>query len=323
MSTAKNQNVNYLYDSIDRLIMTKYEQTKKNYIDLLIDVCGRITGETSEEEFGFDVEEKVFRSLESIVFSSEEARLAMQMAIVKGFKQLNIAPDKITPDAVGLIFAFIIKHLMRDRAELCILDVTLGTGNLLTTIANHLDINDLTLMGTENDERMVRIAKANADMQDHFVDVFHQDTLQHTFRLPDVILGDLDDYDYISDNYNSFLYAKGIRHFPYLVIEHHLQSGYESSFFMFLISNDFFQRSGNKEIKEAIEEMAHMLGLIVLPETMFVSPEKAKSILLLRKKEEHENTTIPIEVFHLPSSSEIQWFRETMFALGNWLQSIR
>ena len=50
-----------------------------------------------------------------------------------------------------------------------------------------------------------------------------------------------------------------------------------------------------------------MVALIVLPETMFVDPSLAKSILIMQKQKQGEKR-IPVSVFNLPSISDQEAF---------------
>jgi site-specific DNA-methyltransferase (adenine-specific) len=223
---------------------------------------------------------------------------------------------------VGLLFAFILNHLINIKQEITILDIAVGTGNLLTSIANHLKIQQLTLLGIENNELLVQVAKANADMQYHQIDLFFQDTLQHAFPTVDFVIGDLDNYQYTNDKYQSKLYQLGIRDFSYLAIEKQIQSGHDQTYYVFLISNDFFKNTGNKEMKQVIDEYTDMLGLIILPESMFLDSNKSKSILLLKNKTNQKIATQTLELIHLPSSDNESSFSKALIQLSKWLLNL-
>jgi site-specific DNA-methyltransferase (adenine-specific) len=321
MPTIDSKKINYLYNKIDEIIMSRYEETKKTYLDLLVEVSDILTDQIDSSSIDLSEDNhNTIDEIEQYDYNSEEVRLAMQLLIIQGLKHKNIPVDVMTPDGIALLFAFIIKQLMNKRSDINILDVALGTGNLLLSIANHLQTDHIGMVGIENNESLVKLAKANADMQYHNIDIYFQDTLQSTFRNIDFVIGDLDSYLYEDPKYQSYLIDNGVRDFPYLAIENHLKSGYEESYYIFLIPNDFFSKKGNIESKQVIDTYAKMLGLIVLPPAMFVSKEKGKSILILKNKSNDDSINTSLEVFNLPSMSDSELFTSTLTQIGVWLK---
>jgi site-specific DNA-methyltransferase (adenine-specific) len=318
-----NNKVTLLHDLMHEIILIRYTQKKRTYLELLVELSNYLTDQI--DHYLVDYPPEVIEKIEQIEgqdYNSEEIRLAMQLLIIHGLKHKNIRADMITPDGIGLLFAFIIKHLANIKQEITILDIVAGTGNLLTTIANHIEVEQLSLLGIENNELLVQVAKANADMQYHHIDLFFQDTLQHIFPTVDFVIGDLDQYQYANDKYQSPLYQLGIRDFSYLAIEKHIQSGHDQTYYLFLIYNDFFRNEGNKEMKQVIDEFTDMLGLIVLPESMFLDSSKSKSILILKHKVDLATVARNLELIHLPSSYDHILFEKAMIQLGEWLMSI-
>lgn len=295
------------------ILLLRYENKKETYLILLIELCNYLTDQIDRKRVDYSPEiiQKI-EEIEQYDYNSEEIRLVMQLLIVQGLKHKSIPLDVMTPDGIALLFAFIIKGLFNNQSELSILDLTVGTGNLLLSIANHIESKEVTLTGIEHNELLIQVAKANADMQYHEIDLFFQDALQHTFLTPDMIVADFDSYEYNNNQYQSKLYQIGVRDFSYLAIERHLGSGHEGTFHLYLIPNDFFSKPHSQEMKRLMDEYCEMLAFIVLPNTMFVDPSKSKSILLLKNKSSSTKAKRQCEVIHLPSSEYVESFSKVL-----------
>ena len=56
-----------------------------------------------------------------------------------------------------------------------------GTGNLLTTILNQLNCPDIRSYGVEIDDLLIRLAYVNANLQNHPLELYRQDSLRPLF----------------------------------------------------------------------------------------------------------------------------------------------
>lgn len=313
MTYIDNKKINYVHDLMHEILVFRYESKKETYLTLLIELCNYLTDQIDRDQVDYSLEIKQkIDEIEKYDYNSEEIRLVMQLLIVSGLKHKNIPLDVMTPDGIALMFAFIIKGIFNNKNELSILDLAVGTGNLLLSIANHIESKEVTLTGIEHNELLIQVAKANADMQYHEIDLFFQDALQHTFLAPDIIIADFDTYEYNNNQYQSKLYQLGVRDFPYLAIEKHLGSGHEGTFHLYLIPNDFFSRPHSQEMKQLMDEYCEMLALIVLPNSMFVDQSKSKSMLLLKNKPTNTKAKRQCEVIHLPSSEHVESFSKVL-----------
>ena len=72
------------------------------------------------------------------------------------------------------------------------LDPAVGTGNLLFAILNQLTDKAIASYGVEIDETLIRLAYAGANLQEHPLEFFNQDSLEPLFIDPsDVVVSDL------------------------------------------------------------------------------------------------------------------------------------
>lgn len=300
-----NNKIILLQDKLDEAAMLYYEQKdgKLKYLDCLAAITKAFL---NEEDLDNEEIVHILSELDQIDFNSEEVRQAILYLIIKGFKHQHLPLDTITPDRIGVICAHLIDALFEGKDKVYLMDLNLGTGNLVYTINNYSDL-ELYLMGIENNETMIKVAQIFSEMMMQDVQIYFQDALKDNFPQVDLVIADVDSDEYHSDTYESELTKLNINYFPYLLIEKHQYSGDEDTQFMFIVPNDFFSQKGSDEFKKAISENLEMVALIVLPETMFVDPSLAKSILIMQKQKQGEKR-IPVSVFNLPSISDQEAF---------------
>ena len=91
----------------------------------------------------------------------------------------NVQPNhQMTPDAVGLFVSYLVGKFMHNQKEFTILDPALGTGNLLFAVLNQLSDKEISSCGVEIDETLLKLAYAGANMQEHSLQLFNQDSLE-------------------------------------------------------------------------------------------------------------------------------------------------
>lgn len=305
-----NQKILFLQDKLDEATMLYYEQKggKLKYLACLDAVVNAFLTNNDLDNEKID---EILECIDQYPYSSEEIRQALLYLVIKGFKHQNLDLDSITPDRIGVICAHLMDALFEqeEAKKIFLLDLNLGTGNLLFTINNYSHF-DFHLIGIENNETLVKVAQNFSEMMMVDLQIFFQDALNDNFSQADLIIADVDQYDYHRDNYHSPLTDLNISYFPYLLMEKHQYSGDENTKYLFIIPNDFFSQNGSDEFQKAIGDTLEMVALIVLPETMFVDQTKAKSILIMKKQTyDHKH---PISVYKLPSIGDRDAFLTIM-----------
>lgn len=123
-------------------------------------------------------------------FSNEDLRKAFQLVILKGMKE-NVQPNhQMTPDSIGMLFGYLVEKFIKKPA-FRLLDPAVGTGNLLTTVLNHSN-KQISAVGVEIDDILIKLAYVNANLQGHPIQFFNQDSLESLFIEPvDSVIADL------------------------------------------------------------------------------------------------------------------------------------
>ena len=150
---------------------------------------------------------------------------------------------------------------------------------------------------------LANLFSTEANFMEMAVQVYYQDALQDAFEDFDILVSDLATYEYDIKNYKSVLANKGIKYFPYLLIEKYLSSPNPVSKQIYIIDNDFFEQNGSDEFKKYLKDKAIIKQLIALPNTMFQEENFTRGILVLELIND-ENIHHKTSVYMLPSFTE-------------------
>ena len=300
--------IDKFYDLIDECCMLLNEKIKLNYFDALIRVANDIVYEIDEskldeQDIAFLVEK--YNVLTSLTITNEEVRQAMQLLIIKAMKHINMNLEIMTPDYVSFIIGYIIDSYFKNQKEVSILDVEVGTGNMITTISNFIK-NETNLIGVENNKLLVNLCKANCEMQNNEISLYFQDTLTKLIETVDVAVGDLDCE--IKDN----------KYYPYEIINNYLPNIDDEGIFIYLIENDFFNKEQINDFKSKFK--GTLLGLIVLPNGLFNKNHIGKSILVgspLQLK------NFDMMVMQMASINEQEKFYNNINEIQEWIKKIK
>jgi len=189
------KNIETLFDCFDESATLLYKNYKTSYLDGLIITCENIMANSIEEKYAKNKDElqNILDRITTIEFDKEEIRKAFQYACLRGFKHANLTNQMITPETVGIFMNYLISKLYR-KPEMVVLDPVVGTGNLITTIANNSD-KSMQLYGVDIDERMAKVSGALFDMLGYGEGIFCQDTLTFSSPATDCLVADFSDIE--------------------------------------------------------------------------------------------------------------------------------
>jgi site-specific DNA-methyltransferase (adenine-specific) len=257
-------------------------------------------------------------------FSKEEIRKAFQLVILKGMKE-NIQPNhQMTPDTVGILVGYLVsKFIPQQRFRL--LDPAVGTGNLLTTVLNQQAQKNIESFGAEIDDILIKLAYVNANLQEHSVRFFHQDSLEPLFLDPvDVVVSDLPVGYYPNDLRSADYQIKtneGHTYSHHLFIEQSVQHTLPGGYLFFIIPNGLFESDQAPLLHEYIKEHLIIQGLIQLPESMFKNKKAGKSILIMQKKGENVQPPKQALLVQLPSLSSAAVTEKLLGKMDEWFKN--
>ena len=255
-------------------------------------------------------------------FSNEDIRKAFQLVILKGMKE-NVQPNhQMTPDSVGMLVGYLVEKFMQ-KPSFRLLDPAVGTGNLLTTVINH-SRKQISSIGVEIDDILIKLAYVNANLQGHPIQFFNQDSLESLFIDPvDAVIADLPigyypndvraaDYQLKSDTGHSYSH--------HLFIEQSVRHTSPGGYLFFLVPNGLFESEQAPLLHEYIKDHLYIQGLLQLPTSIFKTKSSAKSILILQKKGDNIQPPKQALLVNLPSLSNAFEMDKILTKMEKWFQ---
>ncbi|MCM2675285.1 class I SAM-dependent methyltransferase [Alkalicoccobacillus plakortidis] len=315
---------NELYRCIDEGAIHLEKQKGITYLEAIAEVGEAIFQEANKTTQHDETEQTLLSILSHIDVESlekETVRKAFQMTVLKGMKGAVQPHHSMTPDAVSLFASYLINKITsNEKSAIRILDLAVGTGNLLTTVLNHSPLK-VEASGFEADETLLHIAFANANLQRHTVELFHQDSLQIALAPSDIVVTDLPIGYYPKDEVASTYTLKaeeGHAFIHHLMIEQGIRSINPGGYALFLVPNFLFESDQAEKLHTYLKEQTTILALLQLPKTMFKDQQHGKSFLLLQKK--GEKTTVPRHALlaDLPSFDKKEALADMMKQINNW-----
>lgn len=317
-----------LFHKFDETTQILQEELSCTYLDAL--------GETGENFFHGDViqEEvselskkrlsKTYQTFSIEKYAKEDIRKAFQLAILKGMKE-NIQPNhQMTPDAVGMFVSYLIGKFTNNNQELSIVDPAVGTGNLLFTILNHLSEKKISSYGVDIDETLIRLAFTGANLQEHSVQFFTQDSLEPLFIDPaDIAVSDLP-IGYYPNDVRAAEYElaadAGHSYSHHLFIEQSVKHIRDGGYLFSIIPNGLFLSEEAPKLNDYLKTYTYIQGMVQLPLSMFKSEAAAKSILILQKKKAGIEAPKNALLVDLPKLSDVRATKSVMSKIDDWFK---
>lgn len=240
--------------------------------------------------------EKLYKEVQLDDFEPEMIRQAMQIALLRGMKEDYIQPNyQMTPDSLGSLIAYLIEIIAEPEKNIHLVDLTVGTGNLLLTIShflNQVPNREISRSGVDNDELMLSLASTNSAIQRTPINLIYQDALSNLLLQPaDIIVSDLPiGYYPVEDTIQNFKTRfkeqneKSYSH--YLLIEQAMKYLKDGGYGFFLLPSNIFKDEKISVLLDYVNQVGFIQGIIQLPKEVFVNEESRKSVFIIQKKGE-------------------------------------
>lgn len=319
--TNKMEDVFKLLDQSSTYIS---EQLSKSYVESLIDTAehlfeGHIVVDVTDEQQAKLTQ--MYQNFDLQAYTKEEVRRAFQLASLKGIKEQSMAGTGITPDTVAMFIGYIAKKLIKPRH---IFDPAVGSGNLLTCVMNQYE-NSVQGLGTEVDPTLVRLAYMNANIQQHKVELFHQDGLKPLYipfvelAICDLPIGIYPNHK-VAQSYELYQDKQEV-YTHHLMLEQTIRLTAEGGYLIFLIPNTLFTEPGSDRLREFITKETYIQALLQLPESLFQEGSIYKSIFILQKKGKHIKKPKQTLMASLPTFSNQEKFSNAIAQINQWIDT--
>ena len=270
----------------------------------------------------------IYRELKAEKLEPEDIRKLAQLLLLKGTQNEPVqANHQLTPDSIGFLFVYLIAQFYTDKKEpLTILDVGVGTGNLLFTLLTNLKLSGYEArgIGIDNDELLIEIAAANNQWMNTQATLSHQDALQQ--ELPDVVdvaVSDLPVGYYPVDSiaYPFAMASKqGHSYAHHLLVEQAMKQVRQNGYGFFLLPSNFLDSEQSEYFKNWLGKTAYLQGIIQLPDELFKNETSRKSIVILQNKGTLAKQADKILVAQLASLKDPQIINHFFKEVTDWKQ---
>jgi site-specific DNA-methyltransferase (adenine-specific) len=265
---------------------------------------------------------KTYDSINLSRFTKEEIRKSFQLAILKGMKESVQPNHQMTPDTIGMFIGYLLKKFIKNNTYR-LLDPAVGTGNLLTAAINQELDKSVEGIGIEIDDLLIKLAYINANLQEHPIQFYNQDSLESLFIEPvDAVISDLPVGHYPNDVRAADYQLKadeGHSYAHHLFIEQSIKHVKSGGYLFFVIPNGLFESEQSKKLHEYLNETVNIQGIVQLPETMFKNKQTQKSILILQKKQENVNPPKQVLLVNMPSLSNGREVEKILLNIDRWI----
>lgn len=328
--------VEQLYTLLDETTTILRSALASSYLDAFIENVDNIIDDGQVQVEDGQPTEAVVKQLQekyaAINFSKvspEDVRTVIQLSMIKAIKEDSMQSNhQMTPDTIGFLMSFLLERVTKLSDEFTILDPSVGTANLLTTVINHLQAETkqkATGYGIDNDDSMLAVASINVALQKLPITLYHQDAVDSLdIPLVDMVVSDLPvGYYPLDDNTKNYetRAEKGHSYVHHLLIEQSINYLKPGGFGVFLIPSSLFQTEESKQFVEWINRHAHMQGLINLPDELFTTKQGQKSILLLQRRGPESKQAKQILLGTFPSFKNKPELAKFMREIDKWVAS--
>lgn len=238
--------------------------------------------------------------------TKEQIRKAIQLAILKGMKKAAQVNHQMTPDSIGLLVAYFVKEMMKDKKELSILDPALGTGNLIYTVVNSLP-SENHAFGVEIDELLIQLAAQTGELLACDIQLFRQDALKPLLIDPvDIVVSDLP-VGYYPDEETAKEYElrseEEMSYAHHLFIEQSMKHVKPGGYLYFLVPETIFESKQAPALHKFLKDRGWIQAVIQFPSNIFKTKGHEKSLLILQKQGEDVKAPKDVLLAKVPNMS--------------------
>lgn len=326
------EKIEQTFTSLKEAVALLQKELQVSYLDALIETGDNLLAKEVHVEDGLPTAEiktrleELYANAQLAGLTTEQRRQVMQLLLLQAYKQEKIqANHQMTPDTIGFLVEYLLEKVLPKKQGLALLDLTVGTGNLLTAILSKLNQNGwpkIQAYGVDNDDTLITLASMATQIEQISVDLFHQDALD-VLLLPkvDVVVSDLPvGYYPLDERVTQFKTRakKGHSYVHHLLIEQAVNQLKPAGFGIFVVPKGLFESPEAKGLLDYIQANAYLQGMLNLPQDLFASKRGQKAILLLQKHGTGAKQAKQILLGDFPSFKHKEQFQAFLGQIDYW-----
>ncbi|MEG0550181.1 MAG: class I SAM-dependent methyltransferase [Vagococcus sp.] len=318
------ESISILQEALDTSFFDAYIETMENLIDS--QTVRVIDGVPIQEVV--DKVTKMYQQLEGLELTQEDKRKLTQLVLLKGSMNDGIqANHQLTPDGIGFLFVYLLEQLANKKEAISVLDLSVGTGNLLYTVMTNLGLAKMnaTGFGVDVDDTLLNVAAVNEAWIGLEAQLFHQDSMDSLLIDPvDFALSDLPiGYYPLDDKVKEFKVASSKEHSfaHHLLMEKAMKHVKSDGFGLFLVPSNLFETEQAPCLTAWLKEEVYLQAVLQLPSSLFSQKGLSKSILILQNKGDHAQQAKEVLLAELPSLKDDQSLIKFINEFRTWRKS--
>ncbi len=333
MSILAQAETETLFKVLDQSVTILMQQLSVSYVDALIETGDNLLSQSVHVEDGkpdetqVTVLQQLYQTVDLQRYDAETIRRAIQLALLKAIHNDRVDPNhQMTPDSIGLLTAYLIAKLIGTTEELSILDIAVGTGNLLTTVINQLQpdrTQKIQGYGVDNDDNQLAIAAMSMELQQSPVELFHQDAIDPlVMPKSTVAIGDLPVGYYPLDERVTDFKTKatnGHSYVHHLLMERAMSQLLPGGWGVFLVPTNIFQSQEAQGLLKWMSSAAYLQGLLNLPKNLFLDDQSRKSVVVLQKRGGKAQQAGKVLLGEFPSFEDTRAFEAFTAQIDEWV----
>lgn len=310
------------FDALTSASQSLVKDTNTSYIDALIEILEDINSQAVHREFdkpSNDVVQIIQSTIDMdwSLLSPAEKRKALQLAVLKANREDQTPANyQITPDGIGYLLADFINQTAGLRDNDTIIDMNVGSGNLLWTINEMLDVT-VKRIGIDNDETQLALASATDEIiNSDETTLYKEDTISiEEAPKAKVVIADLPVGYYPLQPSDKFITRNqnGRSFVHHLLIEKSLDFVADDGWIYLLVPANVLNGDEAKKVLQFVTSRAQLKAFLQLPNEFFQDARAAKAILVLKKQRTKNNEVL---MGQYPSLKDLK-------SLQNFLQEIK
>ena len=142
------EKIEQTFTSLKEAVALLQKELQVSYLDALIETGDNLLAKEVHVEDGLPTAEvktrleELYANAQLAGLTTEQRRQVMQLLLLQAYKQEKIqANHQMTPDTIGFLVEYLLEKVLPKKQGLALLDLTVGTGNLLTAILSKLNQN--------------------------------------------------------------------------------------------------------------------------------------------------------------------------------------
>lgn len=289
--------------------------------------------DASFDELSADHRRFVRQALKESAFASlslEQKRQVLQLLLVATMQEDKLQGNyQVTPDAIGMWVTFFVEKFLASKEQHQLLDLTLGSGNLLATVNLALNQRGDTAkyVGVENDDTMITVASGMAALLDLDWQLIHQDAvlpLTETTNEMDVVIADLPVGYYPQTDMPTYetKATEGLTFVHHLLIEQAVKQLRPNGLGLLLVpANLFDSEQATSLLKYFQSESILFQGFIQFSDKLFLEKQASKALLIVQRPGDEAQQAEPVMLAKAPDLSQKESNLDFVRQMTAWMQS--